>query len=117
MIKIEDIKSELEYCYADTLEEYLGKPLSECDDEHIRLKFDEHASKHSEKIKIKELINEFQKEPFFINTPDGFQEAGDFYIKGPKPLFDVQTKSGFKTICSDDHKFESSKDGNFQRFI
>ena len=113
MINISEIKEELKYCYGDSLKVFLGENPMDCNESIWRNKFNEHASLHSIKIKIKDLVEEFQEKSFAINTPDGFQRAGDFYIKGPKSLYDIKTKSGYQTIGSNDHKFESSKGWKF----
>ena len=80
-MKIQTIKDELTYVLGDTLTEFLGKPINECSDEFLQKKFNEFCKTRSEKIKIKDLIDNYQETAFTINTPDGFQDITDFYIK------------------------------------
>jgi hypothetical protein len=114
-MNIQEIKEELIYCYPNNLSEFLGANIESMSEKDIEKKFREHIEKNSSKIKIKDLIENYTDSAFLLNTPDGFQEIGDFYIKGPKPLYDIETVDGFETIASDDHKFESTSGWKFSR--
>jgi len=73
--------------------------------------FNEHCEKYAEYKTAKEIVDEFQHTSFLIDTPDGFQEIGDFYVKHKRNIHHVifenyqikvssdhllETKSGFK---------------------
>lgn len=103
------IKEELKYVFGDNLSKYLGKDIHECSDNYIELKFNNYAKENLEKIKIKDLIENYQTESFLINTPDNLQEIGDFYIKKPTQIYNVKTIDDYYTKCADNHKFETSK--------
>jgi len=108
-MNVELIKQELQFVLGENFKTFLGKSLIECSEEYLKKKFDEYVKNHSQKIKIKDLIDNYQETAFVIDTPDGFSEVGDFYIKGPKPIFYIETVDNFKTKCSSDHMFETSK--------
>ena len=112
---IEEIKQELIFCYPDNLDNFMGGNIDELSDEKILKKFNEHIKLNSQKIKVKDLIEELKEKSFLINTPDGYQEVGDFYIKGPKYLIDLETADNYRTISSDDHKFETQEGWKFAR--
>jgi RecA/RadA recombinase len=112
---LEEIKQELAFCYSDNLNAFLCKNISELSEDEILKKFNEHIKLNSQKIKIKDLIEGFKEESFLLNTPDGYQEVGDFYIKGPKSLIEVKTIDNYKTISSDDHKFETQEGWKFAK--
>jgi len=115
-MEIEKIKKELEYVFnANELKTFLGKPISESSEEIIRMKFNEYASTNSKKIKIKDLIENYQEKSFLIATPDGYNEVGDFYIKHSRPIYDITTEFDFKTKCSEDHKFETMTEWKFAK--
>jgi intein/homing endonuclease len=116
-MKIIDIKEELIFCYKEKLNDFLGKDINECDEKFLREKFNDHTKFNIEKIKIKDLIDNFQNSAFLLNTPDGMQEVGDFYIKGPKPLKKITTVDDFYTKCSDDHKLETPEGWKFAKDI
>lgn len=116
-MKIELIKQEFEYIFKDNLKNYLGDDINNCSEEFLRKKFNEYAKENSQKIKIKDLIDNYQDIAFLINTPDGFNEIGDFYIKSERPIYEIVTVDDFKTKCSMDHKFETSKGWKFAKDI
>lgn len=68
--------------------------------------FDEVVSKNSKEIPIEKLGEELGKSDLLIDTPDGFQEVGDFFIKPPRKCFKINT-ADFKCSASCDHLFET----------
>jgi intein/homing endonuclease len=114
-MNIQEIKEELSYCYPNNLNDFLGDHINNLSDQDIKNKFKEHVRSNSKKVKIKDIIENYRDSTFLINTPDGFQEVGDFYIKGPKPLYDIETVDNYKTISSGDHKFESNQGWKFAK--
>jgi len=114
---IQLIKQELEFVFKDKLTEFLGTSVETCDDDTIISKFNEYASQHSVKVKIKDLVDNYQNKSFVVNTPDGFQEVGDFYIKGERNIRMVKTVDGYRTKCSDDHKFQTPEGWKFSKDI
>ena len=115
MITKQTIIDELSYLFGDKLDHFLGGPISSCSDETIQTKFKDYTNNHLQKIKIKDLIDNYKDTSFLINTPDNLQEVGDFYIKGKRDLLEIKTADNFKTKCSVDHKFESSKGWKFAK--
>ena len=116
-MNVEIIKQELNFLFKENLSDFLGKPLLECDNEFIIKKFNAYASEYSQKIKIKDLIDKYQNTAFLINTPDGFNEVGDFYIKSPRDLYEIFTVDNYHTKCALDHRFETSKGWKFSKDI
>jgi len=123
-MEIEKIKKELKFLFNETdLTKFLGKEIDSCNESIIRMKFNEFATKNSKKIKIKDLIENYQNKAFLVATPDGYNEVGDFYIKHPRSIYDITTEFDFKTKCSEDHKFETmtewkfSKDLNYEDYL
>lgn len=114
---LDTIKKELQYVFKNTLDAYLGKPIDECSEAFIKQKFYEYVKENSQKIKIKDLIDNYTNSAFLINTPDGFQEVGDFYIKSERDIYLIQTVDNYKTKCSGDHKFETSEGWKFAKDI
>ncbi len=116
-MKTEIIISELKHVFGNQLKQFLGKELKDCSSDYITTKFNEYASSNSTKIKIKDLIDKFQNKSFLVNTPDGFQEIGDFYEKGERDLLKISTADNYTTKCSIDHKFETSKGWKFSKDV
>jgi len=116
-MKIELIKQELEYIFKDDLNNYLGENIDKCSEEVLRKKFNEYVKENSQKIKIKDLIENNQDKSFLLSTPDGFNEVGDFYIKSERPIYLIKTADDFKTKCSEDHKFETAEGWKFAKDI
>lgn len=108
------IKSELRYVFSDDeLLKFLGSPIDKCDEKHLTMKFNEYCRENSEKIRIKDLVDQAGQYTFVIDTPDGFQEVGDLYEKGPRPIHTVTTVEGFNTKCADNHRFETTRGWKF----
>jgi len=116
-MEIDVIKRELKYVFKDTLDMYLGKTLDECSEEFIRNKFFEYVKENTQKIKIKDLIDNHKESAFLLNTPDGYQMVGDFYIKSERNIYLIKTVDDFKTKCSEDHMFETSEGWKFAKDI
>lgn len=114
-MNINTIKEELQYVFNKDLNTFLGKDIKKCEDSYIQKKFNEYAKTQSIKIKIKDLIDNYSSKSFLLNTPDGFQEVGDFYIKKNKNIIRVETEGNFQTTCSFDHKFQTSEGFKFAK--
>jgi intein/homing endonuclease len=108
MKNIELIKEELKFVFGDTLTNFLGCDIKKCNNALIIKKFNEYAKENLQKIKIKDLIDNYQNKAFLINTPDGFQSIGDFYEKGERQIIKITTVDDFYTKCSEDHLFETT---------
>jgi len=111
------IKEELQYVFKEKLNDYLGQSIEDCSDDFLIKKFNEYAKKESIKIKIKDLVDNYKDIPFLLNTPDGVNEVGDFYIKKNKEIIKITTADNFSTKCSTDHKFETSLGFKFAKDI
>mgnify|MGYP000850237224 CR=1 FL=1 len=116
MEKYEIMLEELKYVLKDKINEYLDINKKYSNDD-IEIAFNKYANKNKQKIKIKELIDNYQDKSFFLNTPDGYQEVGEFYIKNNKDIYKIETVDKFKTKCSGDHKFETSLGWKFAKDI
>ncbi|MEG1141612.1 MAG: hypothetical protein RSE41_04055 [Clostridia bacterium] len=110
MLKLETIKKELEFCYPD-------KDFSVYEEKELIDLFNTHCENNKEYIEIKDLIDNYNNIPFVIDTPDGFQEVGDFYIKPEITIFEIITEKGYKTKCASNHKFETVEGWKFAEDI
>lgn len=64
-------------------------------------------SENKEFIPIKQLLDKNQDKTVLINTPDGFQEIGDFWYKTERFIFEIKTKN-HNIKCSSDHLIETN---------
>lgn len=106
-MKIELIKQELTFIFGDQLKDYLGNEMNLCDEQTIRAKFNEYVKNNLTKIKIKDLIDNHQNSYILINTPDGYNEVSDFYIKSPRKIYKITTVDNYYTKCANTHKLET----------
>ena len=59
------------------------------------------------KISFKNFFNLLKEGgKYQIKTPDGWQDIGDIYLKKNKVKKEVNFKSGYSIIVSEDHLFE-----------
>lgn len=71
--------------------------------------FEAHVKNKLQKVKAKTLVDKYQDSEILIDTPDGIQLLGDFYIKKPRNIIKVQTVNNFSAKVSEDHLFETTK--------
>lgn len=108
MIAIEKIINELKYCYTqEELITFLGSDIETAKENIIRNFFNEHCEKNKVPIKMGEMFKTMTYTDFVVSTPDGYQEIGDFYLKGPDYFYVISTYGGFKTKCIGSHMFET----------
>lgn len=68
--------------------------------------FNEHCEKYSEYIEAGDIIDNLQETSFLMDTPDGYQEIGDFWIKKKRDIYEIKTAySNIKV--SEDHLIET----------
>lgn len=68
--------------------------------------FNLHCEKYSEFVEAVELVTNYTNSNFLIDTPDGYQLLGDFFIKQPRKIFEVETIDK-KIKVSEDHLIET----------
>ena len=102
---IEELK-----CFYSSLEfeKKYGKTYENSSDEEINKIFQLHCDEYKQEIQIGDLFEDSFNHEFLINSPDGFVETGDLYIKGPYPIYTIKT-SEFSIKCSKGHLIETIK--------
>lgn len=101
MIVLQQIKDELKLW-----SEYDNLDFNMLSENKILEIWDNHIVANSKKIKAKDLIKNHKDDTILIDTPDGFQLIGDFYIKENRQIIETKT-SEFKAKTSNDHLFET----------
>lgn len=119
MINKNDIISELKYCYSnDELNKiFNGISIDNVEENHLRNFFNEHCKKNKITMKISDVFKKLKNKNFAIDTPDGYQLIGDFYLKGPDKFYKIETYDGFKTKCIGSHMFETDEGWKYARDI
>lgn len=83
-------------------------PLGETEVTH----FDQMCFDRSELVDIAQLIeqakNVDEAVQFLVHTPDGFQPIVQFFVKKPRQIIRITTKSGNVVRCSNDHLIETN---------
>ena len=102
----EQLIKELEYFY--DLNELFNDNIENMSDKDIESKFNEHANNNLKEIEAGDLIQNHLSSEVLIDTPDGLQELGDFYIKKPRVIYEVGTVDGYKAKVSEDHLYETT---------
>lgn len=98
MITQQMILSELEYCYPNhDFSKYSTSELVEF--------FNIHCTSNSEEITAIDIITNLSETNFVIDTPDGWLDLGDFYVKSKRQTYSVHTESGNFAKVSEDHLF------------
>jgi hypothetical protein len=82
----------------DRINELIENIINKC--------FDAHVKENLETIEIQD-ITKYKDYSVIIDTPDGFQELGDFYMKTKRPCYKIQTLNN-SISCSEDHLIEMS---------
>lgn len=88
-------------------DEYKEMNLSELNDNDLYDIWNAHIEKNSYEIEAKELIKTCFDESVLIDTPDGYQFLGDFYIKSERNIYETVTYDGRRSKVSEDHLFET----------
>jgi RecA/RadA recombinase len=96
---ITDITRELEFCYPN-------KDFTSYTDEALREFFQKHVSSNSIEIAAGEILNEVNSF-ILIDTPDGYQPIGDFYIKKHRDIYHLTLSNGYECKSSCDHLYET----------
>lgn len=68
--------------------------------------FQIHCEKHKQVIKVQDLSEIYKDTHVLVNTPDGFQDINDLYIKGPYKIYTIKTPE-FSIRCSENHLIET----------
>ncbi len=80
--------------------------ISKYYEKEINAFFNEHIRNYSEIIEIETLYNSNISNMILIDTPDGYQEIGDFYKKSKRECFKILTSNKLSIKCSFDHLLE-----------
>lgn len=86
--------------------EYDRSVLEKMSDEELGVKFNEHCVKYSQVVKASEVHK--IKGTVAIDTPDGYQLIGDYWIKGGKEIYSVKVDDVI-TKVSGDHLFQTDE--------
>ena len=106
---LETIIEELKFCYGDKLDSFMGGDINLLPEDEIRKKFNEHCEKNKISIPVYDLFEKYQETNILINTPDGYNEIGDLYIKKPRDIYNIKLVDGDEGYSSCDHLFETPK--------
>lgn len=87
-----------------TYSEYDIEKLKSLSENDLNSLFNEHCKKYSKKVKASE-VHKINK-TVMIDTPDGFQPLGDYWIKNNKDIYSVKA-NGKITKVSGDHLFQT----------
>lgn len=79
--------------------------------------FNEHCQKYSEEVKAIDIIENFQETNFLIDTPDGYQKIGDFYIKHKRNIHQINVNKCKSIKVSSDHKIETNEGWKMTKHI
>ena len=103
-----EILDELFYFYTE--KEIEEKYSVNRDSDLLKLKaaFIQHIESNKEEIEIQELYKH-ESDSILIDTPDGYQEIGDFVIKSERECMDLQLEDGYSLKTSKDHKYETKR--------
>lgn len=75
-------------------------------------RFDQMCFDRSELIDIAQLVEQAkdvdEAVQFLVHTPDGFQPIVQFFVKQPRQIVRITTKSGNTVRCSNDHLIETA---------
>ena len=107
MLTINDIIDDLKLYYSsDQFQDLTGYTYKEISEEALRAFFADHCHKHAVTVDAGDLSEKYKDNFILINTPDGFQEIGDLYIKGPYRIFTVKTPE-YEIRCSEGHLLQT----------
>lgn len=84
--------------------EYSKDFLENLSDNELNIEFNKHCKKYSETIKASDVHN--LNGTVFIDSPDGYQPIGDYWIKNNKEIYSVNVEDTI-TKVSGDHLFQT----------
>ena len=89
--------------------EYDIEFLKQLSEKELLKVWNAHLQRYSKEIPIIEVIENYKDEMILVDTPDGYQPVGNFYIKKPRLIYTIKTKDNRTAKVSEDHLFETSK--------
>lgn len=95
----EILREELKFCYPKENFDHLS-------DNEIVQRFNLHAEENSIEITAGELVS-LKDSAIFIDTPDGYQPIGNFYIKKPRKIYKLELENNYVCESSQDHLYET----------
>lgn len=110
----EDIQNEILYHFhiSDIIENY-KLDIYTCSDVELINIFNDIVSSKKQTVSAKDLIDNYNNKEILIDTPDGYNQLGDFYIKYGYNCYEVVTDSGRSAKVSEVHKFEINSKFNW----
>lgn len=75
-------------------------------DTELNSTFTEHCNKYAVEVKAKDLVDNYQDVDFLMESPDGYLNVGNFWIKSNKSIITIKTVN-YKASVSTDHLFET----------
>lgn len=107
-LKKQDILNELLYFYSEKELNEIYQISNLSSEEDIKEAFRKHIKQHLEEISIEDLYKH-ESDTILIDTPDGYQEIGDFVIKDQRECMHLELDDNYSLKTSVDHKFESQR--------
>ena len=102
-IIIEDLKL---YYTEEQFKEKTGFTYINILDDDLYNFFQKHCESHKQVINVNDLHEKYNDSFILVNTPDGFQDINDLYIKGPYTIYTIKTPD-FSIKCSSNHLIET----------
>lgn len=100
---IEDLKL---YYTEEQFKEKTGFTYTDILDDDLIKFFQKHCELHKQVINVNDLHEKYNDALVLVNTPDGFQDINDLYIKGPYTIYTIKTPD-FSIKCSSNHLIET----------
>jgi len=100
MLTNQEILTELQHVYP-------GRVFNETPEDLLKV-FNDYVNENSIEISAGDLI-ELTNKTILIDSPDGFQEIGDFYIKKSRDIYHLKLSNGVSCKSSYDHLYETER--------
>lgn len=97
-MNLETIKKELEY---------FNYNLVDLSENEIITLFNKHCSENSEYIEIGTLYENIDNKMVLVDTPDGFCEISNMFIKNERSIYKITLSNGLSCRSSNDHLYET----------
>ena len=88
-------------------DEYDVQNIKNLNDDELLSLFNSHCDKHAVEVTAEDLVNNYTTVNFLMDSPDGFVEVGDFWIKSNKNIITINTIDDFNASVSVDHLFQT----------
>lgn len=88
-------------------DEYDVQNIKNLNDDELLSLFNSHCDKYAVEVTAEDLVNNYTTVNFLMDSPDGFVEVGDFWIKSNKNIITINTIDDFNASVSVDHLFQT----------